>query len=176
MQLVPHIVVAVIPAWVLVKTGVQKFMATNPATTIQALKEEIWCCNIEIQLRLCQSVIKNFVKITRVSQQSRGGYSQDEFSIHNSHVFALWLNQNFGIFSKTFFLIFTFSALVGTLFIFYVVRLQMVNYTIIADTAVKKNGKKRWHLFMLTKQHIMHLLLLMRLQISTKFLYKNRWY
>lgn len=49
----------------------------NKPTTTQALKEEIGRCINEIPQHLCKKVIENFIKRSRVCQQSRGGHLHD---------------------------------------------------------------------------------------------------
>ncbi|CAF4889820.1 unnamed protein product [Pieris macdunnoughi] len=49
----------------------------NKPTTTQALKEEIGRCINEIPQHLCKKVIENFIKRSRVCQQSRGVHLHD---------------------------------------------------------------------------------------------------
>ena len=115
----PYIVVAVIPAPALVKSGVKSLCQfTIKPTIIQAFKEEIRRCISEIPPQLCQTVIENFVKRTQVSQQSQGKHLPECCSINNSHMSTIMIKSKFRYFLKKMcYLKFNFSALVGTPYI-----------------------------------------------------------
>jgi hypothetical protein len=56
---------------------VKSRVCANKLKTIPELKAEILCVIGEIEPQLCGNIIENFVKRTRVCQQSHGGHLLD---------------------------------------------------------------------------------------------------
>ena len=110
---VRHIMVAMIPAWVRVKTGVQKFIPTSPRPSMP------WRRKLDsVSLKSRYSYVKPWLKILSKERKCHIKIEEDInqmcCSVHHSHM-SIWSSV---FLKKVFYLTFKFSVLVGTNFMY----------------------------------------------------------